>query len=204
MVISYNIGSPSARVKLTAIHFNYGGVVRNGLVWRLTPVDNVTSLYESEEAQLILQVIPGRYQIHAIYQNREIDCSIEDFQQNTAQDLVFILNSDDLFASEKQYSAETDPFLEYDRRRADREFEIRLGEIITPVKDPYHKPEMGSQFASHPLLNNAQFDGLPPQITPDPTENEDASKKAELQLQQQLQLQQAAQATPTRSPSPFG
>jgi hypothetical protein len=206
MVTSYNTGSPSAQTKLTAIHSGHGGVVRDELAWRLIPVDEASQppLYQSDLAQPTLTVIPGSYQVEAVYQGNTVDCGVEKLERNTYSDLVFILNTNDLFDSEKQYSAETDPFLEYDRRRADREFEIPLGEIVTPVKDPYHKPEMGSQLASHPLLDKAQFDGLPPQITPDPIENEEASKKAELQLQQQLQLQQAAQATPSASPSPFG
>lgn len=206
MAISYNTGSPSAQAKLTSIHSNHGGVVQDGLTWRLTPIDktNAKDIYQSDLAQPILTVIPGNYRIEAIYQNNAIDCGIEKLERNTYSDLVFILNTSDLFEANKQYSAEIDAFLEYDRRRADREFEIRLGEIVTPVKDPHHKSQMGSRLAAHPLLDRAQFDGLPPQITPDPTENEEASKKAELQLQQQLQLQQAAQATPSVSPSPFG
>jgi hypothetical protein len=206
MVTSYSTGSPSAQVKLTAIHSGHGGVVHNELRWKLVPADEKgqATIYQSDIAQPTLTVIPCSYKIYAVFQGNEISCGEEKLDKNTYSDLVFILNTSDLFNSEKQYSAETDPLLEYDRRRADREFELPLGEIVTPVKDPYHKPEMGSQFASHPLLNNAQFDGMPPQITPDPTENEEASQKAELQLQQQLQLQQAAQATPSVSPSPFG
>ena len=206
MATSYNTGSPSAQVKLTAIRSSHGGVLHEDLGWKLVSVDKQANpaIYQSDQPQVELTTIPGAYQVFALYKQNEIDCGQTELNGNTAVDLVFILNDDDLFNSEKQYSAETNPFFEYDRRRADRGFELPLGEMATPVKDPYHKPEMGSQLSAHPLLDNAQFDGIPPQITPDPTENEEASNKAELQLQQQLQHQQAAQATPSITPSPFG
>ena len=207
MVTSYNTGSPSAHIKLTAIHSGHGGVVRDDLSWKLVPTEDVggkQQLYQSNQHQSELTIIPGTYHIYAIYKQEEINCGQETLESNTSKDLVFILNDSDLFNSETQYSAETDAFLEYDRRRADRESEFPLGEIVTPVKDPNQKGQMGSQIAGHPLLDNAQFDGIPPQITADPTENEEASNKAELQLQQQLQHQQAAQASPSVSPSPFG
>jgi hypothetical protein len=206
MVTSYNTGSPSAQITLTAIHSGHGGVVREDLTWRLAATDKQaqTPLYQVDNAQIELTVIPGTYQLFAVYKKSDIDYGQVELKKNTAVNLVFILNDNDLFNSEKQYDAKTDAFLEYDRRRADRGFELPLGEMATPVKDPYHKPEMGSQLSAHPLLDNAQFDGIPPQITPDPTENEEASNKAELQLQQQLQHQQAAQATPSVTPSPFG
>lgn len=209
MATSYNTGSPSAQIKLTAIHSGHGGLVHEGLNWKLTPVneqnDPKSPLYQSDEAQPELTVIPGKYEITATYKQKKIDYGQEELSKNTAKDLVFILNSSDLFDSEKQYSAETDPFLEYERRKADRESEYPLGNTVTPIKDPYHKPEMGSQLAAHPLLSaQAQFDGMPPEITPDPTENEEASNKAELQLQNQLQNQNTAQATPSATPSPFG
>lgn len=207
MVTSYNTGSPSAQVKLTAIHAGHGGVAHDGLLWRLAATEasgGKEHHYESGESQPTLTIVPGTYHIFAIYKQDEINCGQETFASNTSQDLVFILNDSDLFSTDQQYSAETDPFTEYNRRLADREFELPLGEIVTPVKDPNQKAQMGSQLAAHPLLDNAQFDGIPPQITADPTENEEAANKAELQLQQQLQLQQAAQATPSTSPSPFG
>lgn len=209
MVTSYNTGSPSAQVKLTAIHSGHGGLVHDSLSWKLSPVDeensSKTPLYQSDQPQSELTLIPGKYQITAIYKTEEIDFGQEELLKNTSKDLVFILNDNDLFDSEKQYSAETDPFLEYERRKADRDSEYPLGEMVTPIKDPYHKPEMGSQLSAHPLLSaQAQFDGMPPEITPDPTENEEASNKAELQLQNQLQNQNTAQATPSATPSPFG
>jgi hypothetical protein len=206
MVTSYNTGSPSAQIKLTAVHSGHGGVIRENLRWTLTPINTGPNLvsHQSHQAQINFTVIPGTYQIFALYQENEIDCGQEQLLGNTAIDLVFILNPSDLFHPERQYSAKTDPFFEYDRRKADRESELKHGGMATPLKDPSYKPEMGSQLSRHPLLDHAQFDGIPPQITPDPTENEEASNKAELQLQQQLQHQQAAQATPSVTPSPFG
>lgn len=210
MVTSYNTHSPSAQIKLTAIRAGHGGLIHDGLAWKLTPTQGAEGIqqpvYHSDDAQAELTIVPGEYQIHATYQQKEIDCGAESFEKNTAKDLVFVLNTEDFFDADRQYSAETDSFLEYDRRRADREFEIPLGEIVTPVKDPNKKSGLGSQIAAHPLLSQeAQFDGMPPEITPDPTENEEATQKAELQLQQQLQNQaQPGPSVSPPSPSPFG
>jgi hypothetical protein len=209
MVTSYNTGSPSASVKLTAIRSGHGGLAHESLSWRLVPVEpegaSNKNLYQSDEPQAELTVIPGKYRIFAIHKQQEIDYGEEDLEKNTARDLVYILNDDDLFDSETQYSAETDPHSEYERRKADRESEYPLGDMITPIKDPNRKSEMGSSLAAHPLLSEqAQFDGMPPEVNPDPTENEEAANKAELQLQNELQHQNAAQASPSSSPSPFG
>lgn len=209
MVVSYNTGSPSAAVKLTAIHSAHGGVVRETISWDLIALDASGEpserRYDSNDAQPDLMVHPGKYSIVITYKEDKTDCGEYEFLANTASDLVFLLNDNGLFDSGKEYNAETDPFFEHDRRRDDREHEIDLGEIVTPLKDPNKKPESGTNLSAHPLLSEqAQFDGMPPEITPDPTENEEAGNKAELKLQQQLQQQNTAQATHTSTPSPFG
>lgn len=207
MVTTYNIGSPSAEIKLTAIMAAHGGVVYDSIGWELHDTDEKKPnhiLYKSDDSQAALLVKPGQYRIFIRYAGETLDCGIEELEKNTSTDRVYLLNDDGLFDETKQYSAETDAFLEYERRKEDRKTEVTLGSIDTPLKDPYYKPEGSSSLSAHPLLSQkAQFDGMPPEITPEPTENNEAANKNELTLQNELKNEYAAQATNTTKPSPL-
>ena len=106
MVTTYNIGSPSAEIKLTAIMAAHGGVVYDSIAWELHDSDENKPnhvLYKSGDSQASLLVKPGYYRVFIQYAGEMIDCGLEELEKNTSTDRVYILNDDGLFDETKQY-----------------------------------------------------------------------------------------------------
>lgn len=185
MIITYDIGSLAARIKLTALAARDGGVIRSGLEWRLKGSNQG---YTSLEAQPVLDLPAGEYQVGLVYKNRTYEFSSYRLAKNTLTDLVFSLVDE----------VEFDTTQNFDRRLADRQAQERFGHAELPLHDPNApKGDQGVHFQGHPLLNTAQFDGMEAKISPQPDKNEEASEKTiELVLQKQAALQNNPNSAP--------
>ncbi len=185
MIITYDIGSLAARIKLTALAARDGGVIRSGLEWRLKGPNQA---YTSLEAQPVLDLPAGEYEISLSYKGRTHELSTVKLAQNTLTDLLFSLADE----------VEFDTTQNFDRRLADRHDQERFGHAELPLHDPNTaKGDQGIQFQGHPLLNTAQFDGMEAKISPQPDKNEEASEKTlELILQHQNALKNNPNSTP--------
>lgn len=186
MIITHDIGSLAARVKLTALAAREGGVIRSGLEWRLK---GPSQEYTSREAQPVLDLPAGEYAISLTYKNRTHELATVQLAKNTLTDLVFSLADE----------VEFDTTQNFDRRLADRQAQERFGHAELPLHDPNAPKgdQPGVQFQGHPLLNTAQFDGMEAKISPQPDKNEEASERT---LEHILQKQAALQNNPHSAP----
>lgn len=203
MIVTRNIGILAARLKLTALASQSGSVIYSGLTWKISRV-NQSQLLEShvsEEAQPVFNVTEGDYTLQVSYQNEIYDLGGVYLEKNTETDMVVILaqgmtgTGDDYFSD---FNAERD----FHRRQQERNQQTDLyGAPTAPLREPNPdslRGEMGTSIMSHPKLrDSAQFDGVPPNFRPDPSENESAAR---LTYEKQLQLQLGANAAPTPAP----
>ncbi len=204
MIVTHNIGILSARIRLVALKVRHGGVLRQGLDWRLISkgalAANQEPLYASQQAQPTLDIPAGTYDIELTYRDK-LYCLAQDVElkQNTHTDAVFVLDAAGEYEQESGYHINFDEGLDYERRVAERESQQKFAEATMPLRDPHQpKGDHGVQFQGHPLLNSAQFDGMEAKVNPQPSENEDANaKSAQLILQKQAQLQHANVSAPT-------
>lgn len=185
MIITHDIGSLAARIKLTVLAARDGGVIRSGLEWRLKGLNQE---YTSQAAQPVLDLPAGEYAISLAYKGKTHEFPKAQLTKNTLTDLLYSL------ADEVDFDASQN----FDRRSADRHDQERFGHAELPLHDPNApKGDQGVQFQGHPLLNTAQFDGMEAKVNPQPSENEEASEKTlELILQQQNQLQNNPNSIP--------
>ncbi len=203
MIVTYNIGSLAARLKLAGINYLNGGVIQHDLSWRVQrlgedALPHTDAVYESDRAQVVFDIASGNYRIVAIYQGEEIDCGEVVLKKNTLTDCVFIFNQAGEMGADGDYFADPDVDVEYERRKVERSEQSSFGPADLPVRDPNPiSPEgQGEGFQSHPLLkNSAQFDGVEANMTVQPSENRQA---VEMTLQNQLQNQ----ARPDMLPNP--
>ncbi len=205
MVTVYQTGSLAASLRLTAISFAHGGVIYHGLEWTVSQLDSQekpTEYINNSDASVAqFDLKKGTFLIEVTHEDDTFNLGTVSLEQNTLTDCVFILKNSDFFNEEAEYFAESDAVIDNKRRQDDRNVESRFGNIETPLKNPFKEQGQGIQLQSHPLLaNEAQFDGMPPEINADPQKNDAAMEK---QLQLQLQLQQQNQnnhAPPTAAP----
>lgn len=198
MIVTYDIGTLSAELRLTLLASRQGHVVREDLLWRLQSVSNSAELHESSEAQPLFSVTAGKYKIAVKYQDNLIELGEVELKQNTRTDCVFILNNEQ---KGDEYYAEIDPADDFNRRQQERDLQSEHGHATLPLRDPNLEiqGDYGSQVMAHPLLaESAQFDGVPPDMRPDPAENE-----AAMQLTLAAQLTNQPNATSTPSPNPM-
>lgn len=185
MIITHDIGSLAARIKLTALAAREGGVIRSGLEWRLKGSNQE---HVSQVALPVLDLPAGDYAISLSYKGKIHELSRVSLAKNTLTDLLFSLADE----------ADFDSTQNFERRLADRQAQERFGHAELPLHAPNApKGDQGVQFQGHPLLNTAQFDGMEAKVNPQPSENEEASEKTlELILQQQNQLRNNPNSTP--------
>lgn len=199
MSVIHYVGSLAAELKLSAILNPQSPVIRSDLCWYLQKVDEVKSepkQYTCEQAQAFFSVVEGEYQLTACYREKQYKLGLVSLARNTLTDKIFILED---FAAEMMpeyfvdYSVEED----FARRCHEREEQLaRYGAASFPLRDPRSQEsgELGVQILAHPLFAQAkQLDGIPPEMSPDPSENREA-----------LQLTLAAAATPTAAPGMSG
>lgn len=202
MTVTYNIGSLAACVQLTAVAGWHGNIIRAGLQWQLLARSALTAnqptRYVSESSPARFDLPEGTYNLQVFYQNNTHDFGEYTFKKNTLTDLMFVLHDANRFDSEEGYYADYDPLQEYARRVEQRGEQAKYGNATTPLTDPY-RPEAGekSGYIAHPLLQNAQFDGIEPKVNPQPSENHDAIAK-ELELQHQSRPRPDATPKPSR------
>ncbi len=192
MIVTHNIGSLSAELKLTALSSRQGKVIHDNISWCLLRMSKEQAdLIKSKDPQPVFGVTEGKYQIQVIYKDETFDLGQVELKQNTRTDAVFILNSGDI-NNDGEYFSEIDPVDDFARRQQEREHQSEHGAATLPLRDPSSKIEgnYGQEILAHPLLaNSAQFDGVPPDMRPDPAENEAA-----------MQLTLAAQLTNQNQP----
>ncbi len=194
-IVSYDMGILGAEIKLTALSSKQGHILREACSWELKQLDKQgeasSKIYATEAAQHSMIVPPGCYVIHFIRDSEDKygRLAAVELKQNTLTDIVFIFEEGGI---EDEYFADYDPLDDFSRRQHERDVHIPA---TLPLRDPHApKGEMGTQFMAHPLLQNAQFDGVPPDMRSDPHENEMA-------LQLTLENKLAAKASPSISPN---
>ncbi len=199
-IVTYDVGILGAEIKLTALSSKQGRVQREGCSWELKKldqageVDSSATVQRIEAAQGSMILPPARYAIHFIRDGEDrYSCLAQvTLKQNTSTDIVFIFEEGR--QDDDEYFADHDAVDDFSRRQQQREDQSLYGYASLPLRDPSTPTgDMGTQFMAHPLLQNAQFDGVPPDMRADPHDNQAA---LELTLQNKLQ----AQATPSITP----
>ena len=198
MIITYQIGSLAAELKVMLLSSVNGLAVRQGLTWQLRPVSNSNNpMLETDQAIGFFSMTEGEYAIAALYQGELLELGQVMLLKNTRTDIVFIL-ADGAIRSSEDYFFEYDAKEWFACRQQERELQSVHGFATLPLRDPsmQMQGDYGSQLQAHPLLRDAvQFDGVPPSIRPDPSENKEA-----LQLTLAQRLAAAPNAAPTPAP----
>lgn len=200
MIVTYNIGILAAKLKLTALSSHDGRVIRHEIQWQLESADSEQS-HDNPNAQAEFVVTEGSYRIFVHYREEKLDLGLIELQKNTLTDAIFILNNGE-FVSGGDYFSDYDAQVDFIRRSTERELQSEHGSASMPLRDPDSniQGEMGAQVMAHPLLaDKAQFDGVPPDMRPDPSENKEA-----VELTLSAQLTNAPGMTSSPTPSPVG
>ena len=199
MIITYNIGSLAAELKVMLLSSISGLAIRQGLCWQLHAVSKPDKVVaEKSEPIPLFSITEGEYTILAVYQDSLLMLGSVKLAKNTRTDMVFML-VDGLIQSSEDYFCEYDAKEWFACRQQERELQSTHGFATLPLRDPstHMQGDYGSQLQAHPLLRDAvQFDGVPPSIRPDPSENKEA-----LQLTLAQRLMQTPNATPTPAPT---
>lgn len=183
-------------LKLMLLRSLHGQVVREGLVWQLEPLgpSEQAFLIESPEPFAHLILAAGRYRVSVSWQGAVHPLGELTLATHTCTDVAYLLP--------ETLRAGDDYFFEYEAaqwfacRSQERELQSAHGFATLPLRDPNQTPagEQGIQLKSHPLLRDAvQFDGVPPDSRPEPSQNRVAL---------QLTLAQRLAATPSFLPAP--
>jgi len=194
MIITYNIGILGAGLKLTGLASLQGQVIQHGLQWQLHRISDrpeQEKIVISEEAQALFTVTADLYHIYAIYRGETIDCGEVQLAQNTLTDAIFVFEHIDV---DGDFFAEFSNVQDFNRRVSEREQQLdKYGAATLPLRDPnLNLPPGENSIPAHPLLKDSvQFDGVPPDVRPEPSQNEMA-----------LQLTLAAQNNLTTAPTP--
>ncbi|OGO90756.1 MAG: hypothetical protein A3F10_06710 [Coxiella sp. RIFCSPHIGHO2_12_FULL_42_15] len=196
MIVTHNIGSLAAELKLTLLSSISGFVVREHLQWQLQSFSSTKKMDISDDPIVLFSVTEGEYSIVALYQGERFEFGAVSLAKNTRTDMVFILANGAVRSSE-DYFSDYDALVDFSRRQQERELQSKFGFATLPLRNPHHQiqGDYGSQIMAHPLLQDStQFDGVPPDIRPDASENTQA---LQLTLAQRL----AAAPGPTTTPS---
>lgn len=196
MTVKLPIKSLSARLRLIAVHALQGQVVYDDLHWQLVSVspDLPKKTHVSMDAMPVFDVLPGEYRVVVSYEDRDVDAGVIDLQRAQLREFVVYVGAlSDMGREEDHFvdSAEVDKLSEFTRREHERAGQP--GDALGPLADPYQQPagDQGVSFQSHPLLQNAQNDGMPPDLKVEPSENNMAVSN-ELQKQHQKQMEKGA------------
>ena len=159
------------------MHALQGQVIYDDLHWQLVPTssDGAQKTHTSTDAMPVFDVLPGDYRVLVTYQEREIDAGVIDLQRGQLREFVVYVGELSDMGREADHfvdSAEVDKLSEFTRRQHERAGQP--GDALGPLADPYQQPagDMGVNFQSHPLLQNAQNDGMPPDLKVEPSEND--------------------------------
>ena len=174
MIVTYNTASPAAQIQLALLKSLSGEVIHAGLKWELQGKQT----YTSNEAQPTLEALPGTYKIKATYEKQTHELGELELAQRTLTNVVFSLNVTGRFEEGGEYFSDYDAVQENERRQQERVDQSQFGISTTPLKDPYARDDQGNQFATHPLLQNAQFDGMENNVKPVPEDNTVAVQKS--------------------------
>lgn len=188
--------NPNPTLKLMLLQSVHGRVVRDGLRWQVVALAPVASnqAWLSELAFPLFELSIGRYAVTVTYAGSEYRLGEVELASRTCTDVAFYLPA--------EARVSDDYFFDYDAgqwfacRSQERELQSVHGFATLPLRDPNQTPtgEQGIQLMSHPLLRDAvQFDGLPPDIRPEPSQNRVALE---------LTLAQRLAATPSFLPAP--
>lgn len=197
MIITHNIGSLAAELKLALLSSISGLIVHDALQWHLRSLaENKEKTHNFDEAMAFFAVEEGEYAISATYLGETLEFGTINLVKNTRTDMLFIFANSEWHDSE-DYFSDYDASLDFPRRQRERDLQSKFGFSTLPLRNPNNsiQGEYGSQIMAHPLLKDSvQFDGIPPEIRPDPSENREA---LQLTLAQRLSAAPGAAATPT-------
>lgn len=198
MITTYNAGLLAAQLKLTLLASINGLVIREDLQWQLCSLAS-NKIHTSDHGIALFSVAEGEYIISATYQSETLDFGQVKLLKNTRTDMVFILSKRTVTTSD-DYFSDYDPIEDHARRQQERNLQSdRHGFAEMPLRqvDNQSQGELGSGYPPHPLLTDAkQFDGVPPNIRPDPSENTEA---LQLTLAHKLAAAPSAATTPSLS-----
>lgn len=210
MAVKYPIESLGSRLEISAISALHGQLITDALSWDIAPLDKQKPSINSSDAQPSLELHPGKYKIELIWQQQgSIDAGEITLQQGFCHDVVVLVHEAGTPDREEGYFVsddEVNKHSEYNRRQQERDSQRVFGVAAGPLADPTIKKAEGAgqSIASHPLLSqSAQFDGVAPEISNEPTINEEATEKTKeliLQNQLQAQLQNNPNITPSAGP----
>lgn len=183
-------------LKLMLLQSLHGRVVRTGLVWRVSTIGASVpaQTWHSDQAFATFTLPAGRYAITVEFQGSEHRLGELELAARTCTDVAYYLPASVRVTDD--YFFEYDPNQWFACRAQERELQSAHGFATLPLRDPNQAPtgEQGIQLKSHPLLRDAvQFDGVPPDIRPEPSQNRVAL---------QLTLSQRLAATPSFLPAP--
>jgi hypothetical protein len=205
MAVCYPIQSLGSRIMLSAISALHGQIIQSELNWQLVPQKTAKQSIESNQAQPEIDLHPGEWQIMLEWKGKEIDGGTVELKRGFCHDIVILVqeiglpdNEESYFVSAEEVTKQT----EYIRRQQERDAQRTFGTAAGPLADPTIKTgEPGQGIAAHPLLaDSPQHDGIAPEVSNDPTINEEATEKSkELILQNQLQAQ--PQNNPNMTPN---
>ena len=204
MIRTYNIGSLAATLKLAAIRALSGELIAEGLTWILAPVGTHSTLktdtpYTSDQAQPYFTQTAGTYAVSCEWKGNTYTFGDVLLEKNTQLDVVYWINTMEPGSGEEAYYADPASELEYERQKSNRRGQSTFGTAEFAVRDPDPvQPDgcLDNSIPAHPLLSNeAQFDGVEPNMTIEPSENR---QSVEMTLQHQLQQQ----PSPSNLPKP--
>ena len=200
MSVEYPIKSLAARVNLRAIQALHGQVITKDLTWTLSATHN-DKIHTSHDAQASLNLHAGTYLLAVSWGQRQFDFGEITLRRSYCRDIIISLyesgepNGDEegYFVNPDEVSKQT----EHARRSMDRNDQTQFGLANGELADPNPpQGEMGQGFASHPLLDSAQFDGVAPEVSSQPEHNTEAVQK-QIQHLKQAQMQNMPSQAPT-------
>jgi hypothetical protein len=200
MIITRNTSQSNAVLRLALMHSLDGELIHEGVSWRLIPKLASMASIHIPEAIACVTVAPGEYSLSLTYQEEALELGSLSLSSFTETDAVFVL-PEVLVTEANEYYVDYDQALGFACRSQERELQTAHGFATLPLRDPQLRiqGEQSMTLKSHPLLRDAvQFDGVPPEIRPDPSQNKEA---LQLTLTQRLQAQATPLITPSMTPN---
>ena len=200
MIITRNISQANAILRLALMKSLDGELIHEGIVWWLKPNEASLAPIEIAEAVACVTVTPGDYSLSLRYQGEDLALGQVTLAGFTEYDAVFVLPQI-LVTNPDEYYFDYDQAQWFACRSQERELQTAHGFPTLPLRDPNLQllGEQSMNLKTHPLLRDAvQFDGVPPEIRPDPSQNKEA---LQLTLAQRLQAQATPMITPSMTPN---
>lgn len=205
MAVTYGIQARHTELQLSALNAKNRQPITQDLAW-LVQDHTKETIANSKEASPLFKLKAGSYTIKVSHHDHSAQLRNLELQASQRSDIVILVPAQ---KDPDQYHINDqdrfNAFTENKRRQLERDGQATFGMPDNQLTEPVSREEAqtqrnqlyGQQMGpkGHPLLNKPQFDGMDPQVTPKPEENQGV--QLELQKNLELAMQHGHTATPT-------